>query len=134
MNTITISDRTVVLVDSGCDISPRVHYVWLGQISPTFIAVLGGCGEDAIEEAADAIGYKATSMDDMFTLTNEMLADCDGDEEKAWEAATEGAFPLNGGAEWIDADEWGFWTPRTKDDTTQIADALRALRNDSFAD
>jgi hypothetical protein len=134
MNTITISDRTVVLVDSGCDINPKVNYVWLGQISPTFIAVLGGCDADAIEEAADAIEYSATSVEDMFKLANEMLADCNGDDEEAWEAATEGAFPLNGGAEWIDAYEWGFWTPRTKDDKKQIADALRALRNASFAD
>jgi hypothetical protein len=134
MQTITISDRTVVLVDSGCDINPKVHCVWLGQISPTFAAVLGGCDDDAIEEAADAIEYKATSMEDMNRLANEMLVDCNGDEEKAWDTATDGAFGLNGGAEWIDADEWGFWTPRTKDDAKQIADALRALRNDSFAD
>jgi hypothetical protein len=134
MQTITISDRTVVLVDSGCDISPRVNYVWLGQISPTFLAVIGGCEEDAIEEAADAIGYKVTDIEDMFKLANEMLEDCDGDEEKAWEAATEGAFPLNGGAEWIAADEWGFWTPRNKDDKKQIADALRALRNAGITD
>lgn len=92
--------------------------VWFGQISPEFVIVFPdhyGYGlEDAIESAADESDNNGDGAPtfDPAELAREMLEDGDCEtEEGAWEAATEGAYGLNGGAEWIDCDDWGVWPP-----------------------
>ncbi len=125
--TLTLADgRTVVLVDSGCDLNPKPHLVWLGQISPTFVAVLGDSESDAFEYAEDAIGFGALDNEYINTLCKEAMAD-GLTEGKAWEQATEGMLALNGGAEWIDNDDYGFWTA-SKDDYAKISKYLNHMR------
>ena len=127
--TLTLSDgRHVYLVDSGCDTSPKMHLVWLGQISPDFIAVYGDNEGEAHEYAADGIGFKALDNEYVNTLCKEFIADGDT-EEKAWEHATEGMLPLNGGAEWIGSDDYGFWNASKKDRALMRA-ALAKMRAD----
>lgn len=112
---IKLNGRNVHVIDSGCDTSPKLHFVWLSQISSDFACVIGGSEDEAHEYFADAIEYVALNNDEISDLTNECLSDCNGDEEHAYAAATEGMLPLNGGAEWIDANEYGFWSPDAND-------------------
>jgi hypothetical protein len=125
---ITINGRKVHLVDTGGDTKPKVHLVWLGQISPDFIAVLGGSEDEAHEAAADAIDFPGLSHEEVSERYNECLIDCDHDEYAAWEAATAGMLDLNGGEKWIDSVDWGFWNA-DKQERGTIRAALLALRN-----
>lgn len=128
---LTLADgRTVLLVDTGCDLSPHIHLVWLGQISPTFVAVLGDNEGEAHEYAADAIEFPGLDMADVIQLAKECEADGDT-EDLAWEHATEGMLALNGGAEWIDADDWGFWSTRSPADLALIWSTLLQMRADA---
>ena len=126
---LTLEDnRRITLIDSGCDVSPRPYFPWLGQISPTFGAVLGGSEDECHEYLSDAIGYGGQDNAEMTQIAKEIQVDEPGlSEDEAWNQATEGCLPLNGGAEWISQDDWGFWTP-TKEARAQILHALKILR------
>jgi len=128
---INLNGKRIHIVDTGCDITPRLHYVWLNQHGTDYACVVGGSQDEAHEAFADAIGYEALNNDEVSDLVKECLADCEGDEEAAWEAATECMLPLNGGAEWIDADEYGFWHPEKEmAQACQVAaDVLRGLQS-----
>lgn len=113
--TLPQSNRKVhVVPNCGTD---RIHCVWLGQISPDFAVVCGGSEDEAHGSFADAIYYPATSNEDLSKLAKEIQADDpDLTEESAWDQATEGCLALNGGAEWIDQDDWGFWSPSVEEE------------------
>jgi hypothetical protein len=126
---LTLEDnRQVHLIDSGCDLSPRPYFPWLGQISPTFGAVLGDSESDCHEYLADAIGFGGQDNSDMSQIAKEIQADEPGlSEDEAWNQATEGCLALSGGAEWIGQDDWGFWTPSIQE-TKTLLQALKILR------
>ena len=122
------SGHKVHLVDTGCDIAPRMHFVWLGQISPDFAAVYGDDEGEAHEYFADAIGFSALSNECVAQLAKECQDDKALGNNEAWAEATEGMLALNGGAEWIDNGDWGFWNP-TKDEMAALKIACETLRN-----
>lgn len=110
--TLTIDGRTVVLVDSGCDLSPRLHLVWLRETEcepAIFGAVLGDNEDAAHEYLADAVQGKFLSAAHVNQLAKEALAEGLSPED-AWAQATDELLPLNGGAEYIDAGDWGWWS------------------------
>jgi hypothetical protein len=126
---LTLEDnRKVCLIDSGCDLSPRPYFPWLGQISPTFGAVLGDSESDCHEYLADATAFGGQDNTEMAQIAKDIQADEPGlSEDEAWNQATEGCLALNGGAEWINQDDWGFWVPSVQE-TKTLMEALKILR------
>ncbi len=136
MLTITINNRTVTLVLGGCSDSPGAEFPWIGQIGTTFGAVLGSDNAAAIEALADAIGFAGLDNDEVCAIAKEIQNDEPGTtEESAWNQATEGSIPLNGGAEWVEADDWGFWNPdkETREKTMLALRVFDALKGDEDA-
>jgi hypothetical protein len=77
---------------------------------------------------ADATGYGGQDGAEMSQIAKEIQADEPGlSEEEAWNQATEGCLDLNGGAEWIGQDDWGFWVPSVQE-TKTLLKALKILR------
>jgi hypothetical protein len=129
--TITLSSgRDVRLPASGHDCRDRWYRgelvcSWFCQISPTFVAMWSDGGlDDALEESAD-LADAGDDSDYLQIVYNECLADGDT-EADAWERAYGGSLSLNGGAEWIDSEDFGLWSP-TAPERREIISALRAL-------
>jgi hypothetical protein len=121
-------NRRIALIDSGCDCAPRPYFPWLGQIAPDFGAVLGGSADECHEYMADATAFGGQDNAEMTQIAKEIQADEPGlSEADAWAQATEGCLGLNGGAEWIGQDDWGFWNP-AKEERARILQALKVLR------
>jgi len=126
---IKLNNREVLIIDTGCDLSPKAHYVWLGQISPTFAVVFGDSEDSAHEYMADEIGFGALDNEFICKLAEELQRDDPTlHNDEAWMNATEGMLPLNGGAEWIDNDDWGFWSPSLAEEKI-LKIACQTIRN-----
>lgn len=129
--TLTLANRTIHVVP-GCG-HGKNHFVWLGQISPSFAVVAGGAEDNAHETFADAIAFSGIDAADMSKIAQEIKADApELTEDAAWSQATEGALSLNGGAKWIDIDDWGFWSPSVEEEKTlkTVAKILDACNGD----
>lgn len=106
--------------------------VWFSVISPTFYLVFpdhyGFYEEDAIEAAAEEAGDDLPLADKYLEMVSKELLEEGMSEEEAWETAYEGAYGLNGGAAWIDSEDWGFWSPT--DEEIQHAKNITPLEVD----